>query len=102
MPRVVWTEEAEEQLTAIPSDETVEELLALAAGLARFPERGRHIPELQDHPEYEIVREVILPRKARVFYLFVPDSDEVIVVLGLLPRGGAFRSRVLGPRFEQD
>lgn len=36
MPRVVWTEEAEEQLTAIPADETVEELLALAAGLPRF------------------------------------------------------------------
>ncbi len=101
MPRVVWTEAAEEQLTAIPSDETVEELLALAAGLARFPERGRHVPELQDQPEYEIVREVILPRKARVFYLFVPDSDEVII-LGLLQRGGAFRSRVLGPRFETD
>jgi plasmid stabilization system protein ParE len=101
MPRVVWTEEAEEQLTAIPSDETVEELLALVAGLTRFPERGRHVPELQDRPEHEIVREVILPRKARVFYLYVSDSDEVII-LGLLPRGGAFRSRVLGPRFEQD
>lgn len=99
MPRVVWTEEAEEQLTAIPSDETVEELLALAAGLARFPERGRRVPELQNHPAYEIVREIILPRKARVFYLFVPDSDGVII-LGLLPRGGSFRSRVLGPRFE--
>lgn len=101
MPRVVWTDEAEEQLTAVPSDETVEELLALAAGLARFPQRGRHVLELQDSPEYEIVREVILPRKVRVFYLFVPDSDEVII-LGLLPRDGAFRSRVLGPRFEQD
>jgi plasmid stabilization system protein ParE len=101
MPRVVWTEEAEEQLTTTPSDETVEELLALAAGLSRFPHRGRHVPELQDHPEYEIVREVILPRKARLFYLYVPDSDEVII-LGLLPRGGAFRPRVLGPRFAQD
>jgi plasmid stabilization system protein ParE len=101
MPRVVWTEEAEEQLTAIPSDETVEEVLALAAGLSRFPERGRHVPELQGQPEYQIVREVILPRKARVFYLFVPDSNEVII-LGLLPRGGVFRSRVLGPRFEKD
>lgn len=101
MPRVVWTEEAEEQLTAIPSDETVEELLALAAGLARFPQRGRQVPELEGRPEHEIVREVILPRKARVFYLFVPDSDEVII-LGLLPRGGMFRSRVLGPRFERD
>ena len=99
MPRVVWTEEAEAQLAAIQSDETVEELLALAAGLARFPKRGRRVPELQDHPAYEIVREVVLPRKARVFYLFVPDSDEVII-LGLLPRGGVFRSRVLGPRFE--
>lgn len=101
MPRVVWTEEAEEQLTAIPSDETVEELLALAAGLARFPERGRHVPELHDHPAYGIVREIILPHKARVFYLFVPDSDEVII-LGLLPRGGAFSPRALGPRFESD
>ena len=91
MPRVVWTEEAEEQLTAVPSDETVQELLALAAGLARFPERGRHVPELEGQPEHEIVREIILPRKARVFYLFVPDSDEVII-LGLLPRGGAFRA----------
>jgi plasmid stabilization system protein ParE len=101
MPRVVWTEEAEGQLSAIPSDETVEELLALSAGLARFPERGRHVPELQGQPEYEIVREVMLPRKARVFYLFVPDSEEVII-LGLLPRGAVFRSRVLGPRFEQE
>lgn len=101
MPRVVWTEEAEEQLTAISSGETVEELLALAAGLPRFPERGRHVPELQDQTEYEIVREVILPHKARVFYLFVPDSNEVII-LGLLPRGGVFRSHVLGPRFESD
>ena len=100
MPRVVWTEEAEEQLSAIPSDETVEELLALAAGLARFPQRGRRVPELEDHPAYEIVREVVLPRKARVFYLFVPDFDEVII-LGLLPRGKVFRSRVLGPRFEE-
>ena len=101
MPRVVWTEEAEGQLAAIPSDETVEELLALAAGLARFPKRGRRAPELEGHPAYEIVREVILPRKARVFYLFVPDSDEVII-LGLLPRGKVFRSHVLGPRFESD
>lgn len=101
MPRVVWTEEAEEQLTSIVSDETVEELLALAAGLARFPERGRKVPELHDHSAYEIVREVILPREARVFYLFVPDSDEVII-LGLLPRGGMFRLRALGPRFEFD
>ena len=77
------------------------ERIALAAGLARFPQRGRQVPELEGRPEYEIVREVILPRKARVFYLFVPDSDEVII-LGLLPRGGVFRSRVLGPRFEQD
>jgi plasmid stabilization system protein ParE len=69
---VVWTEEAEEQLTAVPSDEAVEELLALAAGLARFPERGRRVPELAGRPEHEIVREVILPRRARVFYLFVP------------------------------
>ncbi|HZT59526.1 MAG TPA: type II toxin-antitoxin system RelE/ParE family toxin [Pyrinomonadaceae bacterium] len=101
MPRVVWTEEAEEQLTATSSDEMVEELLALAAGLARFPERGRRVPELHGQPEHEIVREVILPHKARVFYLFVPDSDEVII-LGLLPRGGVFRTRVLGPRFEKD
>jgi hypothetical protein len=73
MPRV-WTVETEEQLTAIPSDETVEELLALAAGLAHFTERGRRVPQLENHPAYEIVREVVLPRKARVFYLFVPDS----------------------------
>jgi len=100
MPRVVWTEEAEEQLTSIPSDETVEELLALAAGLAHFPQRGRRVPELENHSAHEIVREVVLPRKARVFYLFVSDSDEVII-LGLLPRGRVFRSRALGPRFEE-
>jgi plasmid stabilization system protein ParE len=101
VPHVVWTEEAEQQLTAISSDTTVDELLALAAGLARFPQRGRHVPELQDYPTYEIIREVILPRKARLFYLFVSDSDEVII-LGLLPRGGIFRANVLGPRFETD
>lgn len=40
MPRVVWTEEAAEQLTVTQSDETVEELLALAAGPAHFPRRA--------------------------------------------------------------
>ena len=82
MPQIVWTEEAEEQLTAIPSDKAVKELLALAARLACFPERGRRIPELENHFAHEIVREIILPRKARVFYLFVPDSNEIII-LGL-------------------
>ena len=100
MPRVVWTPEAEAQITSIPSDETVEELMALAAGLATFPLRGRRVPELEKHPSYEIVREVVLPHKARVFYLHVPDSDEVII-LGLLLKGRAFRAGVLGPRFDE-
>ena len=101
MPRVVWTEAAEEQLGGIIADETVGELLALAAGLARFPLRGRHVPEIHDNPAYEIVREVIVPRKARVFYRHIPDSDETII-LGLLPRDRKFRKRVLGPRFEME
>ncbi len=65
--------------------------MALAAGVASVTWGWRHVPELENHPAYEIVREVVLPRKARVFYLFVPDSDEVII-LGLLPRGGVFRN----------
>jgi len=44
MPRVVWTEEAEDQLAGVSSDELVERLLALAAGLGRLPERGRRVP----------------------------------------------------------
>lgn len=100
MPQVVWTPEAEAQLKNIPSEKTVEELMALAAGLGSFPRRGRRVPELAHHPAYEIVREVVLPRKARVFYVFVPDSDEVIV-LGLLARGKVFRARALGPRFDE-
>jgi plasmid stabilization system protein ParE len=99
MLSVFWTEEAEAQLTAIPSDKVVDELLALAAGLALFPKRGRRVPELKDDPAYEIVREVILPRKARVLYLFISDSDEIII-LGLLPRGRTFSSQALGPRFD--
>ncbi|HVG39937.1 MAG TPA: type II toxin-antitoxin system RelE/ParE family toxin, partial [Pyrinomonadaceae bacterium] len=94
MPRVVWTEEAEEQLAALHSDEAVEQLLALAAGLSRFPEPGRRVPELRQHPAYEIVREIILPRQARVFYLFIPDSNEIII-LGLLTRGRVFGTRAL-------
>lgn len=101
MPRVVWTKEAEEQLTAVNSGETVEELLSLAIGLGRFPERGRRVPELHKHPAYEIVREIILPRKARVFYLFIPDSDEVII-LGLLTRGRLFSGQALGHYFAED
>ena len=66
MPRFVWTKEAEEQLSAISSDELVEQLLALTAGLGRLPERGRRVPELQGQPIYDLVREIILPRKARV------------------------------------
>lgn len=98
MPHVVWTPEAEEQLEASGSLETADELFTLSAGLARFPERGRRIPELFGAPEYDIVREIILPRKARILYLFIPDSDEVFV-LGVILKGGIFRREVLGPYF---
>ena len=101
MPRVLWTDEAEEQLTKLQSDRTVMELLGLAAGLGQFPGRGRRVPELRSRPEYGIVREVILPRKARLFYLFIPDSDEVII-LGLLPKGREFRLQALGSYFSSD
>jgi plasmid stabilization system protein ParE len=99
MPKVVWTEEAEEHLASVTSDETVKQILALAAGLGQLPQRGRRVPELEGQSVHEIVREVILPRRARMFYLFVPDSDEVII-LGLLLRKQQFRSHLLGPRFE--
>lgn len=82
----------------IRSDETVERLFALGAGLHHLPERGRRVPELHGHPEYEIIREIILPGKARIFYLFVPDSDEV-VILGLLPKGREFHRKALGHYF---
>jgi hypothetical protein len=94
MPRALWTEEAEDQLAEVTSDVTVDQLLALGAGLSRFPNRGRRVPELEGHPAYDIVREIILPRTARLFYLFIPDSDEVIF-LGLLTRGGPFHAGVL-------
>jgi len=94
MPHVVWTEEAEDQLTAVPSNAIVDQILALAAGLSRLPNRGRPVPELEGHPAYDIVREIILPGVARLFYLYIPDSDEVII-LGLLTRGRPFRSGVL-------
>jgi plasmid stabilization system protein ParE len=98
MPRVIWTDEAEEQLHKVASDVVVEELSTLAAGLRKFPERGRRVPELSDKPEYDVVRELILPRKARLFYLFVPDSNEVIIV-GLMTKGELFRREVLGSYF---
>jgi|SRR5262245_10859785 len=94
MPRVVWTEEAEDQLTEVRSDAIVDQVLALAAGLGRLPNRGRRVPELEGEPSHDIVREIILPGVARLFYLHIPDSDEVII-LGLLTRGRPFRSGVL-------
>lgn len=98
MPRIVWTEKASQQLDDLDSIEFVEQLAALVSGLSRFPERGRKIPELAGQPEYEIVREIILPRKARVIYLFIPDSDEVLI-LGIIFKGRIFRREVLGPYF---
>lgn len=89
MPRVVWTPEAEEHLLAFGSLEMAAELFTLSAGLARFPERGRRVPELAGEPEYDIVREVILPRKARLLYLFITDSDELLV-LGIILKGASF------------
>src|SRR5205085_578023 len=65
-----------------------------------YEQMEQAVAEVEAKQVREIVREVVLPRKARVFYLFVPDFDEVII-LGLLPRGKVFRSRVLGPRFEE-
>jgi plasmid stabilization system protein ParE len=100
MPRVVWTEEAEAQLAEVSADEMAEELLALAGGLSRFPERGRRVPELRTHPAYDPVREIILPHRARVFYLHIPDSDEIII-LGLLTRGRLFHSKILGHYFDE-
>lgn len=98
MPRVIWTESASVQLADIESDELEDQLIALAFGLNRFPERGRRVPELAGDPEYNIVREVILPRKARLLYLFIPDSDEVLV-LGVILKGGVFRRELLGSYF---
>jgi len=56
---------------------------------------------LRGRPAHDIVRELILPHKARVFYLHIPDSDEVII-LGLLLRGRLFSQKVLGRYFESD
>ena len=98
MPRVIWTERASAQLADIESDELEDQLIALAAGLSRFPERGRKIPELFGEPEYKILREVILARKARLLYLFKPDSSEVLI-LGIILKGGIFRRELLGPYF---
>jgi plasmid stabilization system protein ParE len=99
MPRVVWTEDAEDQLTFVRSDAIVDDLVALAAGLSRFPSRGRRVPESEGVGPYDIVREVILPGKARLFYLFIPDSDEVII-LGLLTGGQQFRPGILRHYFD--
>lgn len=101
MPRVVWTEKASEQLADIESADLVEQVLALASGLNRLPERGRRVPELEKRPEYNILREIILPHKARVIYLFVPDSDEVLI-LGILTKGRVFHLEVLGHRFNPE
>jgi plasmid stabilization system protein ParE len=98
MPRIIWTENASAQLADIESDELEDQLIGLAFGLNRFPGHGRRVPELIGEPEYNIVREVILPRKARLLYLFIPDSDEVLV-LGIILKGGIFRRDVLGPYF---
>jgi plasmid stabilization system protein ParE len=98
MPRVIWTESASRQLSDLESAEFAEQLVAVASGLNRFPERGRKVPELVGHPEYDILREIILPRKARLIYLFAPDSDEVLI-LGTITRGRIFRREVLRPYF---
>ena len=98
MPKIIWTETASAQLSRVENDELADQLVALAFGLNRFPERGRRVPELSGQSEYDIVREVILPRKARLIYLFIPDSDEVLI-LGIILKGGIFRRDVLGPYF---
>jgi plasmid stabilization system protein ParE len=98
MPRVIWTESASAQLADIEFDELEDQLIALAFGLNRFPERGRRVPELAGDPEYNIAREVILTRKARLLYMFIPDSDEVLV-LGIIFKGGIFRRELLGSYF---
>jgi plasmid stabilization system protein ParE len=101
VPRVVWTEEAEEQLNEVESDATFEEIVALAAGLATFPDRGRRVPELRDTPVYDLVRELILSKTARLFYLHIPESDEV-VVLGFLLRGRVFTWKILRRYFSSE
>jgi plasmid stabilization system protein ParE len=99
MPRVVWTDEAEAHLNDIESDETFERLIALSGGLQVFPDRGRRVPELRGKPAHALVRELILPKTARLFYLYIPDSNEV-VILGFLLRRQLFTSSVLGRYFE--
>jgi len=98
MPKVVWTPEAEDQLAGFASLETAKRLFELSRGLATFPDRGRRIPELTGEAEFNILREIVLPGKALVIYLFIPDSDEVLI-LGIIPKGRIFRREVLGPRF---
>ena len=88
-------------LEAVESDEAFGQLIALAAGLRTFHDRGRRVPDLRGKPSYAIVREVILPKTARLFYLHVTDSDEV-VILGFLLKGQTFSVGALGRYFQDE
>ena len=68
---------------------------------ADFPIGGCRIPELRESPEYDILREVVLPHEARMIYLFVPDSNEG-TVLGLITKGRRFRRKFLGAYFHSE
>ena len=83
MPRVVWTDEAETQLAVVGSDDTGS---GPGGGLRPISRAGWRIPELRESPECDILREVVLPHEARMIYLFVPDSNEGII-LGLFTKG---------------
>jgi plasmid stabilization system protein ParE len=98
MPSVHWTNGAKRALNTVRSEHDFEGILDATARLGRFPELGRRIPDIKSKAEYSILREVIVPLRARIFYVHILESDEVLI-LGICHAGQRFRRSMLGHRF---
>ena len=83
MTRIVWTSPAVEQFELIYRVELRRRVYMAITGLARFPRRGRVLPEAARFLDLVFpveLREIVFPRLLRVLYRYDEPSDAVIIL----------------------
>jgi plasmid stabilization system protein ParE len=86
MTAIIWTEPAREHLLSIKSPKLIDKVLQAVGGLSTFPRKGQVVPEAQDDPTLEEIRQLVIPGKCRVIYQYI-ENLELVAVLGIQFRG---------------
>ncbi len=95
MPVLRWTDLAEQQLLRIRTRKLGEAVVAATEGLVHFPRLCRPLPQQEQFPQLEGVRDFTLRDAVRVLYEY-DERQDVVWILGLLFAGQELTAHLLG------